>query len=484
MRKRAGLLAFIIAAGAGVHTQTSGASEKRRLTINFAEPVGTIHALHGINKGPLVAGGLLDLTEAQRALRIPSLRLHDCHWPNPDVVDFHAIFPNLAADPESPQSYHFGATDEYLSGVRATGAAQVVFRLGESIEHSKTKRFVHPPPNAEAWAAICLGVIRHYNEGWAGGFHHKISYWEIWNEPDNRPAMWSGTDEDYFTLYAAAAKAIKSRYPLLKVGGPGAGHAGNWDADTLHPAPFTMKFLDFCRRHHVPLDFFSWHCYTDEPRELTGRAKAVRALLDEHGFSETESHLNEWNYLPGKSWEAVSTASTPAVKERFHEATTGAAGAAFITTALIELQDGAVDVCNLFHGEVGTFGLFNERGMPHATYHAMRAFSAMQDTPVRVQLKGTLPGKFAALAGLNRDGTAAAILLSNFLPEGISVEVVTENARGREATVTSLLRIPRDEDGGKRDLGQAIAHLTIELPAFGIAMVELRLNNEGLPSTP
>ena len=45
---------------------------------------------------------LLDLTEAQRRLRVPCTRLHDCHHPNPAVVDLHAIFPNPEADPALP----------------------------------------------------------------------------------------------------------------------------------------------------------------------------------------------------------------------------------------------------------------------------------------------------------------------------------------------------------------------------------------------
>ena len=55
------------------------------------------------------------------------------------------------------------------------------YRLGESIEHTRTKRFVHPPGDMEHWAEICLGTIRHYTEGWANGFDFQIPYWEIWN---------------------------------------------------------------------------------------------------------------------------------------------------------------------------------------------------------------------------------------------------------------------------------------------------------------
>ena len=100
------------------------------MQVDFARTNGVFRALHGVNKGPLGAGGLMDLTEQHRALGIPFTRLHDCHWPNPDVVDIHVLFPDFNADPEKPESYDFTLTDEYLAAIRATGA-QIVFRLGE-----------------------------------------------------------------------------------------------------------------------------------------------------------------------------------------------------------------------------------------------------------------------------------------------------------------------------------------------------------------
>ena len=150
----------------------------------------------------------MDLTAYHRELGIPYTRLHDCHWPNPDVVDFHAVFPNPGADPERADSYDFRRTDDYLQAIVNAGS-RIVYRLGESIEHSRRKYYVNPPQDYERWAGICCGIIRHYNEGWAEGFRHDIRHWEIWNEPENRPAMWTGNDEDYFRLYAARPASKK-----------------------------------------------------------------------------------------------------------------------------------------------------------------------------------------------------------------------------------------------------------------------------------
>ena len=40
-------------------------------------------------------------------------------------------------------------------------------------------------------------VIRHYTEGKWNGYRYDIEYWEIWNEPDLGPKMWTGTLEAF-----------------------------------------------------------------------------------------------------------------------------------------------------------------------------------------------------------------------------------------------------------------------------------------------
>ena len=460
-----------VGAVTGVAAET--AAEVR---VDFGKAAGVIRPLHGINKGPISPGGLIDLTAPLRALHLPSARLHDCHWPNPDVVDIHAVFPNFDADPALASSYDFALTDEYLAATRQTGA-DIVYRLGESIEHTTTKRFVHPPKDFEKWTAICLGIIRHYNEGWAGGARHNIRYWEIWNEPENRPAMWSGSDDDYFRLYRVSATAIKQRYPDLKVGGPAVGYSGDFVNGVFRPGAFVTNFLSYCRREALPLDFFSWHCYTADPAEITRRAHAIRRLLDDYGFTKTESHLNEWNFLPGNTWKPLSRSSAPEVRQRFYEEMSGAAGAAFIVTTMMELQDAPVDVCNLFHGELGGFGLFNEHGVPQKNYHALRAFAALLETPERVETRGAVSGKLALVAGVSTNQSSAAILVSNFAAARSDFRVAVTNVPWKEATVVEVQRL-----SGRENL-DAVAHHTnsgssftmmLELKSPAIALIRLQ----------
>ncbi|MFN3653672.1 MAG: GH39 family glycosyl hydrolase [Armatimonadota bacterium] len=404
------VLAAALGAALGLVSIAAAQPPSARVTVDFSRPAGRLRPLHGINKGPLGPGGLLDLTERQRQLELPYTRLHDCHWPNPDVVDIHAVFPRPEADPSRPESYDFRLTDEYLAAVRATGAG-IVYRLGESIEHTRIKRYVHPPADPARWSEVALGIIRHYNEGWANGYRHDIRYWEIWNEPENRPACWTGTDADYYRLYRTAATAIKTRYPALKVGGPAVGNPGELVEGRLIPTEFVRGFLELCRRERLPLDFFSWHCYTDDPAELVTRAREVRRLLDSHGFRETEIHLNEWSYLPDRSWAPLAPTALPEDRQRFYERMAGAPGAAFIAAALIELQDSPVTVGNLFHGEAGGFGLFSEHGVPYRSYHAVDAFRRLLETPERVA--STAPPGVSAAAGLSPNKDRAQVLISS-----------------------------------------------------------------------
>ena len=451
----------------------AAAGDTHAITVDFAVPAGSFRALHGINKGPLSANGLVDLTEAQKRLRIPSTRLHDCHHPNPDVVDIHAVFPNAEADPALPASYDFRATDEYIAAVRATGA-EIIYRLGESIEHQTVKRHVHPPHDPVRWAVVCAGIVRHYNAGWANGHHYGIRYWEIWNEPENRPVMWTGDDAQFLELYKATSKALRAEFPEIKIGGAAFGYYGKFDGTELVPSEFCAAFLDLCRRESLPLDFFSWHCYTNNPAELAARARAVRRVLDARGFTKTESHLNEWNYLPGNSWDVLSRTSAPEVRQRASEQMMGASGGTFLAASLIELQAAPLDVANFYHGECGNFGLFTEAGAPTRNYHALLAFSQMLDTPALVRTEGGVPGKLAALAGADAGKTRASVLIANLSGAGeLRLSLAGLPWAGETDAVVRIVDDKRALES-LPSVKLADSTLVLHLPPPGVALVELR----------
>jgi xylan 1,4-beta-xylosidase len=48
---------------------------------------------------------------------------------------------------------------------------------------------------------------------------------EVWNEPNCCPHdFWTGSQQDYFYLFAQTSAALKSVHPALTVGGPATGN--------------------------------------------------------------------------------------------------------------------------------------------------------------------------------------------------------------------------------------------------------------------
>ncbi len=445
------------------------------LVFDGARPGRPVRPLHGVNGGPLAVGGTLDLSVRWKEAAFPLARLHDCHWPNPDVVDVHAVFPNPAADPDRPESYDFERTDELVSAVVAAGA-RVVFRLGESIEHQTVKRRARPPRDPARWAAACVGIARHYTAGWAGGFRHPIRYWEVWNEPDNRPACWTGTDDEFLRLYSLTAKALKAALPTLLVGGPGFGNSGRLDGTRLEPPPFVAKFLAHCRADSAPLDFLSWHCYTNDPGELARRGAGVRAVLDAAGFRAAESHLNEWNHLPGNDWGGLLSRDAEE-RERWYARVGGAEGAAFAAAALCRLQDAPVDAANYFTAEPGGMGLFGQHGVPTATYGAFRAFARVAGLAARLPLVGETPTGVAALAAASAEKGEAAVLVARHAGRGgpVSLRVAPAPWPGPTSyeafAVGERGRLDRVAGGAA---GAGAWRVTTEVGGPGVALVVFR----------
>ena len=393
----------------------NAAENQASVIVDFRTPISRFKALQGVNKGPLAAGGLVDLIAAHRELGVPLTRLHDCHWPISDVVDMHVVFPDPTADPSRPESYNFSTTDEYLAAIHETGS-EILYRLGETIELGKVRRFVDPPKDPAHWAEAAKGIIRHYNEGWAGGFHYNIRRWEIWNEPETRPAQWTGTDEQFFEFYTVVSRSLKAAFPNLMIGGPGIGITGDLVGNELKPSAILTGFLETCRREKLPLDFLSWHCYSahNNPGEPPIRAHIIRRMLNDYGFEKAESYLDEWRSIPDYNWAPVSRETDPLVRQKWYERMVGPEAAAYNAAVLLGLQDAPVDGATFFHGEQGGWGLFDESGVPYKNYYGMLAFRRLLDTPERAHVSGAVPEGIAIGAGRDQEGKSANVLISRF----------------------------------------------------------------------
>ena len=270
----------------------------KTVTVNFAKPVGKMKPMHAVNNGPVykfAEDQRITNLPAYKAAGIPYARNHDASfyatYGGNHTVDVDFIFPDFDADPYDPASYDFIWTDDYIRATEAAGT-RTFYRLGSRIEHGPKKYNTLPPKDFKKWAVICEHIIRHYTEGWADGFRYDMEYWEIWNEPDldkddaADKRTWGGTEKQFFEFYDIAARHLKEKFPHLKIGGPALASHLDW----------AERFL---AQLTAPLDFFSWHVYAWNMQKVVDRLLKVRRLLDKYGFAETESILNEWNYVRG-----------------------------------------------------------------------------------------------------------------------------------------------------------------------------------------
>ena len=142
-------------------------------SIDFSKVTGSIKPLHGVNNAPEPDCEQGYYNVLQNA-GIPFVRLHDMggHYAAARYVDIANVFPDFEKDPSDPESYDFAFTDWLIADIYRQGS-EVVYRLGSSIEceHFIKPRNIFPPADNYKWARICEGIIRHYNEGWADGFH-------------------------------------------------------------------------------------------------------------------------------------------------------------------------------------------------------------------------------------------------------------------------------------------------------------------------
>ena len=275
-----------------------------KVTVDFNSTKGKMKPMHAVNNGPVYKFAVdqrITNIDHFKAAGIPYARTHDASfystYGGEHTVDVHAIFPNFDADPTDPASYDFPMTDEYMKVMEYAGV-RPFYRLGSKIEHGVKKYGTLPPKDFHKWAVICEHIIRHYTEGWADGFRYEdMIYWEIWNEPDldsddsTHKRCWGGTKAQFFELYEIAAKHLKECFPHLKIGGPAICGKLDWGED----------FIRYMAERNVPLDFFSWHRYYYVPEKFADHTRRVRKMLDENGYTSTESILNEWNYVRG--WE-------------------------------------------------------------------------------------------------------------------------------------------------------------------------------------
>ncbi len=425
-----------------------------RISISPDQVIGKIKPMHAINNVPTVPRDHYGLYSKYTEARIPYARLHDTGgmFGGAHYVAIENIFPDFDADVNDPASYDFSFTDVLLKEMVDNGI-EPYYRLGCTIEnfHFIKPYHIFPPKDPKKWAQICEHIVMHYNEGWANGFHHGITYWEIWNEPDNEPVieenpMWRGTVKEYFELYDVTARHLKERFPNIKVGGyASCGFYAITETDVsgiAHSSPRTEYFIEFfndffelAAKNGSPMDFFSWHSYgsLDDTRIY---ADYVRKRLTEFGYGDVEVHFNEWNPGTANRGKPVD--------------------AALIAAQMISMQHTSTDMCMYYDGNMSSSycGIFDPvHFTTFKAYNAFLYFGEMYSIGKEVQLD-IADGVKNVYACAAYDGERGAMLIANITGHDVEIAldieakcVLATDAEHDNAEIApenGMLKLPKD----------------------------------------
>jgi xylan 1,4-beta-xylosidase len=296
-------------------------------------------------------------------------------------IRFHGLFDDdmgVYRDYNGKPEYNWQYIDELFDFLERIGMKPFV-ELGfmpEGLSSGSKTIFwyrgnVTPPRDMQKWSDFIKAFVEHERDRY-GDAEVKTWYFEVWNEPNLQGGFWTGSQQDYFNLYAATARAIKSVSPDYKVGGPATAGCG-----------WIPEFLHFCDTIQAPVDFVSTHTYgvdsgyLDEtgthgtalsrnPNSIWGDAKRVRREIAESAFPKAELHFTEW-----------SSSYTPA--DPFHDSYHSAA---YIVDKLKNCDDAANSMSywtftdifeepgprwEAFHGG---FGLINYQDIKKSAYYA------------------------------------------------------------------------------------------------------------------
>ncbi|MBS4097177.1 MAG: hypothetical protein KGZ83_10135 [Sulfuricella sp.] len=377
------------------------------LTLTLGSSGSALKPLLSINAGPTppTNSGALDQTAIYQRLGVKMVRTHDFNGP----FDMVYMYPDRSLDPTQQSAFNFTSpagksplsSDDVYKAITAGGFG-VYLRIGDSAGDAKT------PSDSERanWAKAAVQVLKHYAKGQWSGFNGDIQYVEIGNEPDSS-GFWTGTATQFYQLYVETAKALRAEFPTLKIGGPGITQGGY---STTLGKQWVSNFLDYVKSNGAPLDFFSWHIYSNSADDFATAAAYYRTTLDGKGYTATESHLTEWN--SGGSTTNTTTNSDYRAKAK---------GAAVITAGWIGLQEQGVNQAFFYRGaDIGTpdpqlYGLIFPDGTPKKSALAYSLWNEVLGYATRYPLtfsETLVATGVKALAAQRSDG-ALAILVAN-----------------------------------------------------------------------
>jgi len=284
------------------------------------------------------------------------------------------------------------------------------------------------PKNWNVWRDLIDSVVSHCVHRY-GAKDVESWYWEVWNEYDYS-GFWTGTVNDYDTLYSKAVEGAKKADSLVLIGGP---------VSTV-VAPL-QPFLDYCNANNLKVDFLSCHGYgsgpgnTSSPVTIQDNNQQRAAVIKSSGkklFNINTEYNSTYSGSGGNTQypNVVSMDSyingafvAKAVKLILDDYTNGQYALPdvlsywTISDVFDEYPSNNLGSYIEFHNLIpfgGVYGLINYQGLRKATFNAFKMLHMMG--PARLSLtggSGTVDG-VDGFATLSQDSSQLAVLLYNY----------------------------------------------------------------------
>jgi xylan 1,4-beta-xylosidase len=422
-------------------------------------------------------------------------------------VRFHAIFHDEVGvydeDQQGQPVFNFSYVDQIYDGLLANGVRPFVelsFMPNKLADKPILQAFwykpdVAPPKDWAKWDNLIAQFTKHLIDRYG---IDEVSQWyfEVWNEPNLD--FWGGDPKQatYWDLYDHTARAVKAVSPRLRIGGPATAQAAWVDA-----------FIQHCAANHVPVDFVSTHVYgNDLAKDVFGidenipRDKMVcRAVKKVHDQIAASAMPN----LP-LIWSEFNASY-------FNEP--GVTDASYMGPWLADTVrqcDGLVDMMSYWtfsdvfeeQGVVktpfyGGFGLLAEDGIPKPAFNAFKILHRLGEQRIDVNSD-------SALLTRNKDGSLVLAVWNYAPPDHAgAAKTVTLHFQGghykrafvsavdpdhgdvhsiyekmgsprypSQAQIQQLKRAAEIPPAAERNLKGG--ELTLTLPSYGLAVVEVR----------
>src|ERR1017187_7923952 len=316
-------------------------------------------------------------------------------------VRFHAIFHDengvYDEDAQGRPVYNFSYVDQIYDGLLEDGVRPFVELSFMPRKLSAAppavfpfwyKPLVSPPKDYGKWGELIGAFAQHLVERY--GIDEVAEwYFEVWNEPNI--LFWAGKppESTYYQLYAAAARALKGVDRRLRVGGPA----------TAQPA-WVDRLIAYSGKNEGPVDFGSTHPYGNESAQnvlgtdekISRRdmvARAVRKVFEQVKQSALPNLPIHWTeYNASYSAEPAVTDTPfmgPWLANNIRECDGLVSTMSYWTFSDVFEEGGVVK--KPFYGG---FGLFAERGIPKAAFHAFRLLHQLGTERLNVNSESVL----------------------------------------------------------------------------------------------